>query len=80
MKVTLELTEIQALTLSDGRLAASIAANQADREAAAYKTAMALVLDAHGHKPLSATMISLDQGTKTLVVELPDEKEDGSDS
>ncbi len=79
MKVTLDLTEIQTITLSDVRLAASIAASQAEREAAAYKTAMALVLDAHGHKPLSAQVISLDQGTKTLVVELPDEKEDGSD-
>ena len=80
MKVTIDLTEIQAMTLSDARLTASIAANQADREAAAYKTAMALVLDAHGHTPLKAQMISLDQGTKKLAVELPGEKEDGSDS
>lgn len=80
MKVTIDLTEIQAITLADSRLAASIAASQAEREASAYKTAMALVLDAHGHKPLQARMISLDQGTKKLVVELPDGKEDGSDS
>lgn len=76
MKVTLNLTTIQAGTLSDARLASSIAQSQAEREVNAYKTAMSLILDAHGHTPLNATMVSFDQGTRVLEMEFPDEKTD----